>query len=42
MKLAEMYDPHRIRDCLKEAALKADEESEVIAEQFLTGLNLTY
>ncbi|KAF9405778.1 hypothetical protein HW555_013612 [Spodoptera exigua] len=37
MKLAEMYDPHRIRDCLKEAALKADEESEVIAEQFLTG-----
>ncbi|XP_014364717.2 vacuolar protein sorting-associated protein 37A [Papilio machaon] len=36
-KLAEMYDPHRIRDCLKEAALKADEESEVIAEQFLLG-----
>lgn len=36
-KLAEMYDPHRIRDCLREAALKADEESEVIAEQFLLG-----
>lgn len=36
-KLSEMYDPYRIRDYLKEAALKADEESEVIAEQFLTG-----
>ncbi|CAH0602031.1 unnamed protein product [Chrysodeixis includens] len=36
-RMAEMYDPHRIRDYLKEAALKADEESEVIAEQFLTG-----
>ncbi|XP_068621991.1 vacuolar protein sorting-associated protein 37A [Battus philenor] len=36
-KLSEMYDPHRIRDCLKEAALKADEDAEVIAEQFLLG-----
>ncbi|CAK1592892.1 unnamed protein product [Parnassius mnemosyne] len=36
-KLAEMYDPHRIRDCLREAALKADEDAEVIAEQFLLG-----
>ncbi|XP_063836648.1 vacuolar protein sorting-associated protein 37A-like [Ostrinia nubilalis] len=36
-KLAEMYDPHRIRDCLKEAALKADEDAEVIAEMFLLG-----
>ncbi|CAG9794547.1 unnamed protein product [Diatraea saccharalis] len=36
-KLAEMYDPHRIRDCLKEATLKADEEAEVIAELFLLG-----
>ncbi|CAH2056134.1 unnamed protein product, partial [Iphiclides podalirius] len=36
-KLAEMYDPHRIRDCLKESALKADEDAEVIAEQFLLG-----
>ncbi|XP_034827585.1 vacuolar protein sorting-associated protein 37A [Maniola hyperantus] len=36
-KLSEMYDPHRIRDCLREAALKADEDAEVIAEQFLLG-----
>ncbi|CAH0404439.1 unnamed protein product [Chilo suppressalis] len=36
-KLAEMYDPHRIRECLKQAALKADEEAEVIAELFLLG-----
>lgn len=36
-KLSEKYDPHRIRDCLKEAALKADEDAEVIAEQFLLG-----
>lgn len=36
-KLAETYDPHRIRDCLKQAAMAADEESEVIAEQFLLG-----
>ncbi|GBP42891.1 Vacuolar protein sorting-associated protein 37A [Eumeta japonica] len=36
-KLSEMYDPHRIRDCLKEAALKADEEAEHIADEFLLG-----
>ncbi|CAB3257434.1 unnamed protein product [Arctia plantaginis] len=36
-KLSEMYDPYKIRDYLKEAAMKADEESEVIAEKFLTG-----
>ncbi|KAG6464894.1 vacuolar protein sorting-associated protein 37A [Manduca sexta] len=36
-KLCEVYDPHRIRDCLKQAALKADEDAEVIAEQFLLG-----
>lgn len=36
-KLADMYDPHRIRDCLKEAALKADEDAEAVAEQFLLG-----
>jgi FtsZ-binding cell division protein ZapB len=36
-KLAEMYDPHRIRECLKKAALKADEDAEVIAELFLLG-----
>ncbi|CAG9135153.1 unnamed protein product [Plutella xylostella] len=36
-KLSEKYDPHRIRECLKEAALKADEDAEVIAEQFLLG-----
>lgn len=36
-QLSEMYDPYRIRDFLKEAVLKADEESELIAEQFLTG-----
>ncbi|XP_072948564.1 vacuolar protein sorting-associated protein 37A [Epargyreus clarus] len=36
-KMAEVYDPHRIRDCLKEAALRADEDAEVIAEQFLMG-----
>ncbi|XP_063392447.1 vacuolar protein sorting-associated protein 37A-like [Cydia fagiglandana] len=36
-KLSEEYDPHRIRDCLKAAALKADEDAEAIAEQFLLG-----
>ncbi|XP_048004081.1 vacuolar protein sorting-associated protein 37A-like isoform X3 [Leguminivora glycinivorella] len=36
-KLSEEYDPHRIRDCLKTAALKADEDAESIAEQFLLG-----
>ncbi|CAG9576937.1 unnamed protein product [Danaus chrysippus] len=36
-KLSEIYDPHRIRECLKEAALKADEDAEGIAEQFLLG-----
>ncbi|XP_047542602.1 vacuolar protein sorting-associated protein 37A-like [Vanessa atalanta] len=36
-KLSEMYDPHRIRDCLKDGACKADEDAEVIAEQFLLG-----
>ncbi|KAL4711223.1 hypothetical protein ACJJTC_019064 [Scirpophaga incertulas] len=36
-KLAEIYDPHRIRDCLKEAAMKADEEAEAIVESFLSG-----
>ncbi|XP_053622091.1 vacuolar protein sorting-associated protein 37A-like [Plodia interpunctella] len=36
-KLAEMYDPHRIRDCLKIAAMQADEDAEGIAEQFLLG-----
>lgn len=37
-KLSEMYDPHRIKDCLREAALKADEDAETIAEQFLLGI----
>ncbi|XP_023940522.1 vacuolar protein sorting-associated protein 37A [Bicyclus anynana] len=36
-KLSEMYDPYRIRFCLKQAALKADEDAESIAEQFLLG-----
>ncbi|XP_052748939.1 vacuolar protein sorting-associated protein 37A-like [Galleria mellonella] len=36
-KLADMYDPHRIRDCLKVAALQADEDAENIADQFLLG-----
>ncbi|CAH2241914.1 vacuolar protein sorting-associated protein 37A-like [Pararge aegeria] len=36
-KLSEMYDPYRIRHCLKQAALKADEDAESIAEQFLLG-----
>lgn len=36
-RLSEMYDPHKIRDCLKEAALKADEDAEGVAEQFLLG-----
>ncbi|KAM3955663.1 vacuolar protein sorting-associated protein 37A [Aphomia sociella] len=36
-KLADMYDPHRIRDCLRAAALQADEDAENIAEQFLLG-----
>ncbi|XP_041970552.1 vacuolar protein sorting-associated protein 37A [Aricia agestis] len=36
-KLSEVYDPHHIRDCLKVAALKADEDAESIAEQFLLG-----
>lgn len=38
-KLSEIYDPHHIRDCLKEAALKADEDAETIAEQFLLGMS---
>ncbi|XP_045457969.1 vacuolar protein sorting-associated protein 37A-like [Melitaea cinxia] len=36
-KLSEMYDPHRIRDCLREGAFKADEDAEMVAEQFLLG-----
>lgn len=36
-KYCEMYDPHNIRECLKEAAMKADEDAEGIAEQFLLG-----
>ncbi|XP_073965537.1 vacuolar protein sorting 37A isoform X2 [Choristoneura fumiferana] len=36
-KLSESYDPHRIRESLKGAALKADEDAEAIAEQFLLG-----
>ncbi|XP_059057746.1 vacuolar protein sorting-associated protein 37A-like [Achroia grisella] len=36
-KLADMYDPHRIRDCLKVAALQADEDAENIAEDFILG-----
>lgn len=41
-KLSEMYDPHRIKDCLREAALKADEDAETIAEQFLLGIFLVF
>ncbi|CAG4967345.1 unnamed protein product [Colias eurytheme] len=36
-KMSEMYDPHKIRDCLKNAAMQADEDAEAIAEQFLLG-----
>ncbi|XP_028031680.1 vacuolar protein sorting-associated protein 37A-like [Bombyx mandarina] len=36
-KLCEVYDPHCIRNCLREAALKADEDADAIAEQFLLG-----
>ncbi|CAK1546453.1 unnamed protein product [Leptosia nina] len=36
-QLCEGYSPHRIRDCLKDAALTADEDAEAIAEQFLLG-----
>lgn len=34
-KLAEKYSPQSIRECLKDAVMKSDEESERIAEQFL-------
>ncbi|XP_049883897.1 vacuolar protein sorting-associated protein 37A [Pectinophora gossypiella] len=36
-RLADMYDPHRIRECVRGAALRADEDAEMIAEQFLHG-----
>lgn len=36
-KLAATYDPHKIRDCLKAAAVKADEDADGIAEEFLLG-----
>lgn len=38
-RLCEMYDPHRIRDCLKQAAGRADEDADGIAEQFLLGMS---
>lgn len=37
VKLSEKYSPQSISDNLKKAALKCDEESERIAEQFLNG-----
>lgn len=37
VKLSEIYSPQSISDKLKKAALKCDEESERIAEQFLNG-----
>ncbi|XP_026322690.1 vacuolar protein sorting-associated protein 37A-like [Hyposmocoma kahamanoa] len=36
-RLAESYAPHRIRECLKAAALRADEDADHIADQFLMG-----
>ncbi|XP_022121076.2 vacuolar protein sorting-associated protein 37A [Pieris rapae] len=36
-ELCEGYSPHHIRDCLKDAAIRADEDAEAIAEQFLLG-----
>lgn len=37
VKLSEKYSPQSISDNLKKAAIKCDEESERIAEQFLNG-----